>query len=50
MNWAAFNISDVLLSPPIKQDVELDSTLKKKLKLQWKDLVIKTYDKNVLNT
>ena len=50
MNWAAFNISDVLLSPPIEQDVESDSLLKKKLKLQWKDLVIKTYDKNVSNT
>ena len=46
MNWAAFNISDVLLSPPVEQDIDIDSPLKKKLKLQWKDLVIKTYEKN----
>ena len=40
MNWAMFQISEVLLSPPEQEELQWGSELKKKFQSQWKELVI----------
>ena len=43
MNWSAFKLSDVLLSPPIADIVETDNTTLEAQKQIWKKLVLKVF-------